>query len=467
MPRGVEIGRKQPTAPVRSKGREAMGRTKFVMGHACRAGLAGFAAVTLPAKALAQYAPFLQTDTALVRPAIPEGFDRGRNVAVNEQPRPDFDPVGIPIASFNAYPRLDVALGGTDNVYLTNNGRTSDGFLSIDPTLRLQSDWSRNKLVIDGGADIQRYFKQSPRNQAAWSIGANGEYDIGDSIAIIPEADVARQFESPYSGDTQSTVAVLSNYLTSFLSLKGQYQAGRIRTILAVDRTTLDFSSLNLDGAPPQSQDYRNRKITRVSGQAEYALSPTFSTYVQLNYDNVTYLTALPGPLPSRSSKGFRVNTGINFDLAGFLRGTLGIGYVRRNYDSALYKSVDGLSVEGKIEYFASDLTTITLRLRRFLEDSSVGSSSAYFDNRVTLSVDHALLQNLLLNASASYGHVKYIGQADARDNYFVSAGAVYMATRRYGLKGTVSYGKQTAGQLVDGQQFKEFRGQLGFYIQD
>lgn len=430
-----------------------------------RAAFVGTALLAVPAIASAQGLGFLYGDTTLVRPAIPEGFDRGRNVAVTEKARPDYDALGIPVSSFKLLPRVDVAAGATSNVFLTDSDTKSDGFALIQPNAQLVSDWSRNKLQIYSGANLEEYFSNGRRNQNAWNVGANGEYEIGDAIKIRPEADVARLYESPYSGDVRSSSAVLSNYLTSYLSLTGEYQAGRVRGIASVDRTSFSFSDIDFGDGTIGSQAYRNRKITRFSGQGEYALSPSVSLYAQINYDQINYSTDLFGA-PNRDSDGYRITAGINFDLTGFLRGTIGAGYVRRNYDASIYRPVDGPSVEARLEYFPSELTTVTLQLRRFLEDSSIGANNAFFDNRVSLRVDHALLENLLVNVTGAYGHVSYVGLSDKRDNYRVSAGAQYMATRRYGLKGLVSYGHQSSDGAIVGSSFREARGQLGFYVQ-
>ena len=428
--------------------------------------LAGAGMAVAPQCVHAQTSDFLQADTLLVKPSVPAGFDRGRNTSVIEKARPDYAPLGINVGSFVVLPRVEAGVGASDNIYVTQEDRTAAGFADITPSIRINSDWSRNAVQLVGGGDFQRYFGQSRRNQNSWNFGSNGTYEIGDDIKLTGEANVAQRYESPYSGDVNSTFSVLSKYLTSYLSASGAYTSGRIRGTLAVDRTTLQFSAVDFGGGLSGSQAFRDREVYRVTGEFEYAFSPSISAYAQATYNEIDYDNRQAANLPKRDSTGYRIIAGLNFDLASFLRGTLGAGYVLRNYKSSSYDSVDGPSLEASLEYFPSGLTTLTLRLRRLLEDSSVGSNTPFFDNRISARVDHELLQNLLVYGQAEYGRIHYIGVSSNRNFYTIGAGGTYLATRSYGLRALAYYGKQNSRSIDVGQRFNEVRGQLTFYVQ-
>ncbi len=429
--------------------------------------VAGSVAALTPAQAFGQSTEFLYTDTTLLKPSIPEGFDHGRNVSVLEQPRPDYAPLGIRLSSFMLYPKLDAALGATNNVFLSQGGRLSDGFAEITPSLYAKSDWSKHSLTFNGYIDNQDYFSQGRRNQTDWQVGSVGTLEVSDKFSLIGEADGTRQTESPYSGNLQSSLAVLSNYVASYVALRAEYTAGRVRLQLAGDHTTNSFDKIDDGAGVFTDQSYRDRGVTRATGQAEYALSPSMSVYGQAGYDVIDYSHRLPDGSPNRDSKGVRLIGGVNFDLAGFLRGTIGVGYVHRSYDAPIYRSVSGVSVEAKLEYFLDDLTTITVSGRRFLEDSAIASNNPYFDTSATIRVDHAFLTNLLVNMSASYGKTTYQDLADSdREYYRIYGGFTYMISHSVGIHQTIGYGKQTARSNVVGQNFSEVRGLIGVYLQ-
>jgi hypothetical protein len=407
-----------------------------------------------------------QTETTLIQPAIPDGFDRGRNVSVLDRPRPDYDPLGIPVSSFNVYPRLEVGAGATDNVYLSQTNKTADGFVYVNPSIHADSDWSRNQLLLRGGAQLKRFLDQPRRNENVWNLGALGRLDTTDRLAITAEGQLSRQYETPFSGEVQSNLAVLSNYFRTFASLRAEYQVGQGRFLLAADRTSFRFNSIPQADGTSIDQSDRNRHVSRITTQAEYAFTPSLALYGQFGYSKTDYTRTLLSGEANRTSEAIRGIGGFNFDLAGLLRGTLGVGYVQRYYRSLLYKDVGGVSVEGKVEVFPSELTTVTFAVRRILEDSSIASTNAFFDNRASVRIDHELLRNLLLNLSGEYAHQKYLDSTSRTDSYRVVGGSRYMISRTVGIDTQASYGHQVGNGTGLGNRFNEVRGQIGFVLQ-
>ena len=230
--------------------------------------------------------------------------------------------------------------------------------------------------------------------------------------------------------------------------------------------TRLDFSPITFPDGSFNSQRDRDRRIDRLSGQLQYALTPTTAIYGLLSYSDTSYRSTLASGVANRDSKGVRAISGINVDFAGFLRGNIGVGYVWRNYDSVLYRDVKGFSTEAKLEYFYSPLTTFTLSAKRVIEDASLTSTVAYFDNRVTLRADHELLRNLLLNAQFDLSHQDYIGISRNSDIYRISGGGRYLSSNTLGLDMQIGYSRRTSGAATVGQTYDEFRVQFGIVLQ-
>lgn len=402
----------------------------------------------------------------LVPAFLPDGFDKGRNVSVTERPRPEYDPLGVNLGGFKLFPKVETGVGYSDNVYLTNGNKEGDGFAVFNPSARLRSEWDRHQVQLQAAGAFRRFFNNSVRNEDAFNLGALGRLDVGNALSVTGEAQYAQQFETPITGDVASNLAVLSQYERDFLSLRGQYGVGQGRLILAADRSHFSFDPIKLPSGTVIDQENRDRTLHRVTGQAEYAVTPSVSFYGQVNYTDTNYDTNfLPG-IANRDSDSYRAIAGTNFDLSGLVRGTLGVGYAKRNFNSPLYKDVDGLSVEAKVEYFPTELTTLGVNARRVIEDSNIGNINAYFDNRFSLRVDHELLRNLVLNAIGEYAQQDFIGSARKTTFYRGSGGARYFINRLLGLQLQMSYIKRdTTGEDL-GQTFDEFRGQLTLVVQ-
>ncbi len=418
----------------------------------------------LGAAAAAPGAVQAQTDVStLIDPGVPPGFDRGRNVSVLEQPRPDYDALGVHLGSFLAFPSVQTAAGYTDNVFLTRNDTKNDGFFDLRPALRVNSDWSRHLVQLRADGLLRRFFSEPIRNEDNWSGNLLGRLDVGNTLSLSGEAQVARQYESPFNGQIDSASTVLSNYTQTLFRTNAEYKAGQTKALFNVDWSNYDFNRIRFPNGTIVDQSDRNRAIWRGIAQYEYAFTPSISAYGQVTPQWTNYKRSLFNGAANRDSFAVRAIAGFNFDLAGLARGTIGVGYTWRNFDSALYKDVKGFSVEGRLDYFLSPLTTVSVAARRIIDDANIGASAAFFENRLSARVDHELLTNLLLNGRFEYSHQNYIGVDQVSNAYGGGAGARYFSSRhlQWDLQSTYSQRKSNfLGTSASG--YKEFRVTAG-----
>jgi hypothetical protein len=252
--------------------------------------------------------------------------------------------------------------------------------------------------------------------------------------------------------------------------VRGVWQLNRFRTTAAFEDRYYAYNNV-----PAQDVDTgvvsgtlvntdRDRNEWRFVGREEFAVSPDTAVFGQIGYAEDSYnhpFIVVPlstGPNPptetvNRNSTEFRGLVGANFDFAALMRGEFGVGYVDRTYttDGAhRYPTISGAMFEGKLEYFPSELTTVTLVASRLVEDAIYSiSSGGYFDTSVNLRVDHELLRNLLLNAGVGYAEDDYEG-ADRHDHVLsFQGGANYFVTRSIGLGVTVNYADRGASGAV------------------
>ena len=307
-------------------------------------------------------------------------------------------------------------------------------------------------MLLSGGARLRRYFDFPRRNQDEWFFKGLGRLDLGTDLSVTAEGQADRTQEEPFTGEARSDIAALSSYRRNFGAIRGQYQVGRIRTILAFDHQDYSFNNLDLADGSFVDQRNRNRSIERVSGQFEYGFTPTTAAYLQASYESTDYATPLAPGIANRDSTGFRTIAGLSVDTTGLFRGIVGIGYTSRDYNSPLYKDVSGVSAEARLEYFESELTTFTLDLRRVIEDSNIGVTSAYFDTRVSLRADHELLRQLILSLTGEYATQDYI---DSPDNSSIEQGrfsARYLASRALNIVADLSFAHRD--EFLGGDRF-------------
>jgi len=432
------------------------------MGHRVSVCLAGLvAAVVNVEPALAQ-----SETSALVETALPDNYDRDRNVSVLERPRPDYDPIGIITGGFKILPRATIGGGFSNNVYASATDKISDGYASFAPFVSAKSDWAVHQVSLQASGNFNRYFSEPRRNENNFDLRGLGQLDFGSSFRLTGEAQYAQLLEQQDLGAISANLAVLSRYRRAFVAGRAEYLAGKSRLALAVDHTWLDFRPIPLGNNVFIDQSDRNRGITRITGQAQHALSPSIAVYAQLTYSDTIYDRDLLSGFPNRDSQAYRAIAGVNFDLAGFLRGKIGVGYVQRDYKSALYRDIGGFSTEAKIEYFPTELTTVTLQVGRTIEDAGIGTTSSSVDTRAQLRVDHELLRNLLLNLNTDFARQAYRDIQQTANNYRVSFGARYLSSRWLSLNLGTQYFRRDLFGSASNNKYREWRTLVGITIQ-
>ena len=409
---------------------------------------------------------FAQSDSLLIKPIMPDDFDRGRNESVTERARPDYDPIGINTGAFLVRPRLETGLGYDSNIYLMRSDTTDAPYAVISPSVRASSTWSRHRVDVMASTNLRRYFGESRRNETTWNTGALGRLDINNALSLTGEAQFAKLAENTLSGAVSSQQAAFSRYRRDYYNVRGEYRSGQFRTFLTADNSVFRFSDMTLSDGSRIDQTDRDRNVKRAVGQVEYAFTPSVSAYGQGTYDWTDYKRPqLLSGADNRDSEAYRVLGGFNFDLSGLLRGTLGVGYIRRNFDSVQYRTVSGLSAEARIEFFPSALTTVTLQGQRMLEDSNINQTTAFFSNAVSLRADHELLRNLILNAQGELEYQDYLNSPRHNWIYRLTTGARYLVDNRFSIAVNGQYARRdTQTGYTNG--FNDFRGQVSLIIQ-
>ncbi|CAN5616483.1 outer membrane beta-barrel protein [soil metagenome] len=406
------------------------------------------------------------TSTVLIQPAIDPVYNRDRNVSVTERPHPDYDAIGIRLGSFLVDPALGVTPGFSDNVYLDNNNKKSDIYAQITPYVNIASDWSSHRLAITASGDLRRYAHQTLKNQNAWYVYSQGRLDVTSDLAVQFDGQLDRSYESPYVEDVVANLTAPSTYLRKSAAIKATYQPGRSRLIGTLDVNSYRFNALVFANGGTRDQRFRDRVIYRAAGLYEFALSPSLSVYGQTTYDRTDYSALLPGGIANRDSTALNVVAGANFDFAGLARGSLGVGYSRRKYAAAaIYQKAQGVSVQAKVEYFPTELTTVGLSLQRQLQDASLGGRGAYWDNRFSLGVDHELLVNLILSANADFARRTYSEVGGRTDVYQFRLGGRYQASRTLGINAGINYGLSKPQGAGLGNPFNELGVTVGVRI--
>jgi hypothetical protein len=185
------------------------------------------------------------------------------------------------------------------------------------------------------------------------------------------------------------------------------------------------YNSFDYEGA----QNFRDNNRTELRGRLDYEVSPRIGLGLQATADARDY-----NHTPGLSSDGqvYLAGVTLNGDL---FRGEVWAGYFRRDFDNPAISTFDGLALAGDLEWFASELTTVTFEVHRDANaEISATAGLPYVTTEGGIRVDHELLRNLILSAEVSRGKREY-DTVDRQDDYTRAAlGADYVLNRHAAL---------------------------------
>lgn len=393
--------------------------------------------------------------TTLQPASAQDFFQRDRNIAVQDRPQPEFNPEPIRLGSFQT--RASFAAGGyyVDNVFATESNEVSDFAFTFRPTLDVASDWSRHSIGLNASVERFEFIDQSSESVTNAQLTGRGRVDINRDWYVDGRAFV-RQRNEP-----RTQISILDDFGEPVeLQQYGgdafvNFERSRFRARLGYEYVTTDFNDVEAfdPSIPGVDQDFRDVDTQTVRGRLTYALTRDYAVFVQGSYfdrdfKNLTEVS--PGLFADRDSDGFTIEGGLNFELQGPFRGDVAVGYLEEDRVSPLFGDIEGLSLDGRLQWFPSRLTTVTASASRRTTDVGLVTAAAATSTSGNLRVDHELLRNVLLYAQGGVFNTDFTDD-DRDDTFFdVGFGSIYKINKRVHLEGFYRYTNRDSSILTE-----------------
>lgn len=347
-------------------------------------------------------------------------FLRGRYTAVTERPQPEYDPEVIHAGSFEIVSSLTAGISTNDNVFYQANNTESDTIYTIAPAAEARSNWSSHALAVGFTADHSEYASNDSETTTDYNLYLRGRVDVLRNFRIYANADGGHTTEPRYEPASTNAPEPAQNDNIGG-SVTAQYQSDRLRFDATVGGRQNDYQSF---------YNYRDVSETYLSGRATYAISPDFALFVQARQSNFDYDLDTP---VNRDGDQVSVQAGANFELAAPFAGEISVGTVRDNKDNPALADTDSLSLNSRIQWFPTQLTTVTFTGNAGITDPGVPQASSAKYDRYTIRADHELFRNLLLFAQFGFGSYDFeasplapVGYSRTDDNREIRAGLTY-----------------------------------------
>lgn len=361
-----------------------------------------------------------------------DNFAREENIGVLQRPRPDYDPIGIPLGSFLLFPKLTVSAQYDDNIFATQSGDVSDAIFGITPELNLNSQWTNDELNLFALGDFSEYASDGDQNTTDYSAGFNGKADIRESATV----DGGFEFDRSTLPRTSELAFLRTLEPESYDHTRGYADAIQtfdwLRLTAGFSRDSYDYTNGVTQTGAPISLQYLNLIQYGATLRADYAIDPNAAVFVsgtriwkdygltrQFNHD----------------ATGYEATTGLNFQITSLIDGEVGAGYMTESYAHLSNESVGRYSIHALVNWYPTQLTTVVLQANRSVEQSGVPISPSYIDTTERIEVDHELRRNVILSIFGQHLDAAYQGINRDDHVWTMGASATYLVNRSVGLK--------------------------------
>lgn len=361
--------------------------------------------------------------------------DVSANVAVMERSREDYDPQGLRFGGFVARPAIDFEVGASDNLFLSELNEQEDAWTAVRVRAPVASDWSRHAVRVDLSAERRMHQDFPSDDYTNYNAEIGARLDVGSRGRVNARVAGGRRTEQRFSPDSPSAARKPIRFDYREAGLGAAHTFNRLTLDGDLSWRELDFDDGETILFTPIEQDDRDRTETFAALRAQYAVSPSWDVLIEGRYNKRDFDLEVPAAFQDRDSEGYEALLGLGFDVTRLARGKILVGYLRQDYEDIALGWVEGVAVDAELEWFPSELTTVTVAAARSVEESAYFGAGAYTLARAGVRVDHELFRNVILTGEVNAGKREFRG-IDREDVIAAGEfGATYYLNRRFALR--------------------------------
>jgi hypothetical protein len=351
--------------------------------------------------------------------ASAEGQDLPRAQTVTTRERPEVTATGVAVGAFTVSPKLTLSGLYDDNVLAAPNDSQSTFRLDAAPEISAHSNWAAHALNLLASANYGRNRDFSSEDYNDWQLSADGRVDIDTNVNLASGVGRAHDHLDRASPNDANGIEP-TRFDRSDAFLRYEHHFGRLSLHADASGTRWDFIDVLgvRNGAVVLlNQDDRDRTDYEASVRFGYEIQPGYDAYVRVTRERRDYETLQDFIDADRSSLGREVAAGIALDFDGVTFGEIFVGYRAQDYLDP-YPDIDTPLYGGALHWNPSGVTTVSATLQRSIAETTTTLFSGYTNTDSSVSVDHELRRDILLNAGVHYGTDDYegIGTASRKD---------------------------------------------------
>jgi hypothetical protein len=331
------------------------------------------------------------------------GYDTADGVTVGSRVHPDQMPLGLRAGTFQVWPTLAEGFGYTSNV-LPMPYRQGSWQIVTEPALTIASDWSRNAFGAVLSAQDTRYLSQPDQDRTNATLSAGGRIDIGEDQFTLAAAQLFRH-EDPAQLDALPTDQPIA-FQVQDVRTSYAWNQGRWSLVPGLQVSNWTYDTTTVMGVPT-SQAYRDRLVTQGGVTLRYEWAPLRNILFVVRALGQDYTRTPPGQT-TPDSTSYQTLAGFDYDDNAVWRWRLLLGGEARRFTSPAYPRQNTLIAEAGVTWAPSGMTTVGMTFSRGTADAAQEGVSGLIYSSARLMIDHEVLRNLLLKATAGVQRAEF-----------------------------------------------------------
>lgn len=397
--------------------------------------------------------------------ALESTFQRDKNVSVTQRPRPGYEALGLRAGGLTIYPKVTLDVAHEDNIFFTNTNEESDTIYSVRPSVEVVSNWSRHQFRALAQANTYKFDKFSDEDNTTYQVTGRGRIDIQRQTFINVGAGFEHLVEARYNPTVQQFISEPVEYDNFTANIGASREVNRLRVSGEVRYGDWQYNDTRV-GNTVLDLGYRDRKTLNGELRVDYAISPALAVYAfgaanEQDYARSTIINDV-----ERDSDGWEAAVGADFELTDLTRGQIQVGYLSQSYDDPRIGDATGLALRSRLEWFPTELTTVTFQASRSIEDTGVIGAGGILATRASARVDHELLRNLIVTAQLSWAEEDYRGIDRKDDQTTALIGVNYLLNNNVGIFGQYNFQTRDTSGVLRGIEYDANRFQIGLVLQ-
>ncbi len=370
------------------------------------------------------------------------------------------DAQGMRLGTMVLRPSFTQSLGAErEKTGSVSTGRT---YLQSEIKGTLESDWSRHALTVTGAGLLQRNLSGEGEEKPSASLDADLRLDLADRMIAHIRGGYGFSREDTDDPNAISGAQTQAGVHTLRGGVEVQRAFGVIRGTTGFDLEKQFYTDATLADGTKLSMEDRDRLSGTLRGRIGYELSPALIPFLEASIGRSRYDLRTDSQGYQRSYWTYAAKAGVELDMGEKLRGELGLGYRRAEFDDARLKSLDGLTVDGDLVWSPQRGTDVNFGLSTAIEPSTAAGSSGYVSYSANAGISHEVRDNVIARLTGTATYRDYQGNGPDETLYTAGPGVTWGINRYVDLKGDLGYEITTRDQ---GSDTRTLRGLVGLTV--